>query len=46
MFIDLTYALSWNKDANFPYRLNGKANTFAMEKNNRGNLIVTVGFKI
>lgn len=46
MFIDLTYALSWNKDANFPYRLNGKANTFAMEKNNRGNLILTVGFKI
>lgn len=46
MFIDLTYALSWNKDANFPYRLNGQANTFAMERNNRGNLVMTVGFKI
>jgi hypothetical protein len=46
MFIDLTYAYTFNKDVNFPYRLNDKPNTFATVNNNRGNLILTVGFKI
>lgn len=46
MFIDLTYAYSWNKDVSFPYRLNDMPNTFATERNKRGNLIITVGFKI
>ncbi|MGI8950192.1 MAG: hypothetical protein ACR2FN_01275 [Chitinophagaceae bacterium] len=44
-FIDLTYAYTANKDVNFPYRLNDKANTFADVKNNRGDLIFTVGCK-
>ncbi|RXK85460.1 OmpP1/FadL family transporter [Filimonas effusa] len=46
IFIDLTYAHTFNKDVNFPYRLNDKPNTFAKVNNNRGNLILTVGFKI
>lgn len=46
IFVDLTYAYSINKDVNFPYRLSDMPNTFAMEKNNRGNLILTFGFKI
>ncbi|RFM28958.1 OmpP1/FadL family transporter [Deminuibacter soli] len=46
MFIDLTYAYSFNKDVNFPYRLADKPNTYAVTKNNRGNLLLTVGFKI
>jgi hypothetical protein len=46
MFIDLTYAYTMNKDVNFPYRLNDVPNTFATTKNNRGNLLLTVGFKI
>ena len=46
IFIDLTYAYTFNKDVNFPYRLNDVANTFATMNNNRGNLIMTVGCKI
>jgi len=46
IFIDLTYTYSINKDVYFPYRLNDKANTFAEGKNNRGNIIMTIGFKI
>ncbi len=46
IFIDLTYAEYLNKDVNFPYRLQDKANTFATYKNNRGNVLLTVGFKI
>ena len=46
IFIDLTYAEYFNQDVNFPYRLQDKANTFATYKNNRGNLLLTVGFKI
>lgn len=46
MFIDVTYAYTLNKDVNFPYRLNDVPNTFASVNNNRGNLVVTVGFKI
>ncbi len=45
-FVDLTYAQVVNKDVNFPYRLNDKANTFASWKNNRGNVLLTFGFKI
>lgn len=45
-FIDLTYAHTINKDVSFPYRLNDKANTFATWNNNRGNVLLTVGFKI
>ncbi len=46
IFIDLTYAEYFNKDVNFPYRLQDKANTFATYKNNRGNVLLSVGFKI
>lgn len=46
VFIDLTYAQIMNKDVNFPYRLQDKANTFATYKNNRGNVLLTLGFKI
>ncbi len=44
--VDLTYAYMFNKDVNFPYRLNDKPNTFADWKNNRGNILLTFGFKI
>jgi hypothetical protein len=44
-FIDLTYVHSLNKDVNFPYRLQDKDNTFANIKNQRGNIVASVGFK-
>lgn len=46
IFIDATYAYTINKDVNFPYRLNDAPNTFAGIKNNRGNILLTVGFKL
>ena len=47
IFVDLTYVHRLNKDVNFPYRVNSpRANTFADLKDNGGNAIVTVGFKI
>lgn len=45
-FIDLAYGYSMNKDVNFPYRLNDKANVYANQQNNRGNLVLTFGIKI
>lgn len=44
-FIDLTLSETFNTDVNFPYRLIDKANVFAETKNNRANVIATVGFK-
>lgn len=44
-FIDLTYVYSINKDANIPYRLEDRANTFASINDQRGNIIASVGFK-
>ncbi|MCW3081856.1 aromatic hydrocarbon degradation protein [Segetibacter sp.] len=46
MFIDLTYVHNITKDVNFPYRLTDKANTFATQQNTRGNVVMTVGFKL
>ncbi len=46
VFIDLTYVHNLTKDVNFPYRLSDKANTYAVQQNTRGNLILTVGFKL
>lgn len=47
MFVDLTYVYRINKDVNFPYRVNApQANTFANLKENGGNILLTVGFKI
>ena len=44
-FIDLTLSETFNTDVNFPYRLNDKANVFAETKNNRANILATIGFK-
>ena len=46
MFIDLTYAHNWMKDVNFPYRLTTKENYYAIQNNQRGNIMLTVGFKL
>lgn len=45
MFIDLTYVHNLNKDANFPYRISDKQNTYAVQQNTRGNVVMTLGFK-
>jgi hypothetical protein len=44
-FVDLTFAETFNKDVNFPYRLQDKANTFAQLKNKRTNVLLTFGVK-
>ncbi len=44
-FIDLTYVYAINKDVNFPYRLQDRANTYATLKQQRGNVVATVGLK-
>lgn len=46
LFIDLAYIQTFNKDVNFPYRLNDKANTYATINDSRGNIILTLGIKI
>ena len=47
VFINLTYVHRLNKDVNFPYRVNApRANTFADLKENGGNVLLTIGFKI
>ncbi len=45
VFLDLTYVYTMTKDVNFPYRLEDRANTYASLKQNRGNIVATVGFK-
>jgi hypothetical protein len=45
IFIDLTYSHLFNKDVNFPYRLEDKANTFANINNNGGVVMLTFGKK-
>ena len=45
MFIDLTYVHTISKDVSFPYRLGDRANTYAMLKQQRGNIVATLGFK-
>jgi hypothetical protein len=44
-FIDLTYVHAMNKEVSMPYRLEDRANTFAEVKQQRGNIVATVGFK-
>lgn len=46
MFVDITYVQNLNKDVNFPYRLSDKQNTYAMQQNTRGNVVMSVGFKL
>ncbi len=45
VFIDLSYAHAFQKDVQFAYRLNDKANTFAAQTGARGTVMLTVGFK-
>jgi hypothetical protein len=46
VFIDLTYVHSLNKDVNYPYRLQENVFYPASIKNNAGNVIATIGFKL
>jgi len=45
-FADVTYVYSMNKDVNYPYRLKEKQNDPAFLKNNAGNIVATIGFKL
>jgi hypothetical protein len=45
-FADLTYVYAGNKDVNYPYRLQDKPNDPASIKNNTGNVVATIGFKL
>ncbi len=45
MFLDLTYVHNMTKDANFPYRLQDRANTYAATNQTRGNVMATIGWK-
>ncbi|MGB4843076.1 MAG: hypothetical protein WBP16_01285 [Ferruginibacter sp.] len=44
-FIDLTYVHAMSKDVSFPYRLEDRENTYASLKQQRGNVVATVGLK-
>ena len=44
-FVDLTYAHKAIKDANFPYRLSDRANTYATLNQQQAGIIATVGVK-
>lgn len=44
-FIDLTYVHKLTRDADFAYRLQDRANTYATVKQTKGNIVATVGFK-
>ena len=45
-FADLTYVYAMNSDVNYPYRLQDKPNDPATIKNNAGNIVATIGFKL
>jgi hypothetical protein len=45
IFIDLTYVHAITKDIDLPYRLEDRANTYASLKQQRGNVVATIGFK-
>lgn len=44
-FADLTYVHQMNRDVNFPYRLQDKANTFADQRFRVGQVMATLGVK-
>ncbi|MFZ1785409.1 MAG: hypothetical protein WAU23_09400 [Ferruginibacter sp.] len=44
-FIDLTYVHAISKDVSFPYRLEDRPNTYAELKQQRGNIVATLGLK-
>jgi len=45
IFIDLTYAHQTLRNADFPYRLSDRANTFADIRNQRGQITLSAGVK-
>ncbi len=45
IFIDLSYSHMFTQDAQFAYRLVDKPNTYAVQSGNRGNIVLTLGFK-
>ena len=45
-FVDIAYVYGSGKDADFPYRLSDKANTYATLSRTSGTALVTVGVKI
>lgn len=45
IFLDLTYVHTIAKDADMPYRLQDRANTYATLKQQQGNIVATLGFK-
>lgn len=45
IFIDLSLSQTMINDAQFPYRLTDKANTYAVQTGNVQNVMMTVGFK-
>ncbi|HRD57422.1 MAG TPA: hypothetical protein PK504_05205 [Ferruginibacter sp.] len=45
MFVDVTYAHQIHKNADFPYRLEDRLNTFASTKQTLGGLMATIGWK-
>ncbi|HMO61705.1 MAG TPA: hypothetical protein PKC39_09585 [Ferruginibacter sp.] len=44
-FVDLTYVHAYSRDVDFAYRLADKSNTFATVKNQRGNVVASIGVK-
>lgn len=46
IFLDLAYVYSMDKDINYPYLLQDKPNAPAYLKNNMGNIVLSVGFKL
>jgi len=46
IFLDLTYVYSMTKNIHYPYRLEDKPNVPAYLKNNAGNIVATIGFKL
>ncbi len=46
MFIDLSFSQAIVNEAQFPYRLNDVANTYAVQTGNAQTVMMTVGFKL
>jgi hypothetical protein len=46
MYFDIAYVYTKSRDAQFPYRLSDRANTFAVNDGRNGNVVATIGFKL
>jgi hypothetical protein len=46
VFLDLAYVYSMNKNINYPYILQDKPNSPAYLKTNKGNIVLSLGFKL